>query len=191
MPTHCCRTVNKSWLHSTAFLSAIKRKMMYQQQSCAALAAPLTYRAGQERGKEWDLQSNRELFSLNFTDSTILSGLYWKLRTFSQLYVTFNRHYDYILIELVCGYIKLQNILNTGTFLGAFQWPDFLSSGQGTVIRLQIPPWSCKPTHFAQYEQSHGNQGSYIWFLIQMHVGLWEIRTLFDIRDKPHSLNFT
>lgn len=41
------------------------------------------------------------------------------------------------------------------------------------------------------YEQSHGNQGSYICFLIPMRVCLWEFRTLFDIRDKIHSLNFT
>lgn len=40
---------------------------MYQQQSCAALAAPLTYIAGQEHGKEWHLQSSRVLLSLNFT----------------------------------------------------------------------------------------------------------------------------
>lgn len=32
-------------------------------QSCAALAAPLTYIAGQEHGKEWDLQASRVLLA--------------------------------------------------------------------------------------------------------------------------------
>lgn len=34
--------------------------------------------------------------------------------------MTFNIHYDYILIGLVCDYIKMKNILNINTLPGAF-----------------------------------------------------------------------